>query len=39
MLDAYDVFEDCFRHIYDEDEKERIEQVRTRLAAEFKNPQ
>jgi hypothetical protein len=32
MLDAYDVFEDCFRHLYGEDEKERIEQVRTRLA-------
>jgi hypothetical protein len=39
MLDAYDVFEDCLRHIYGDDEKERIEQVRTRLAAEFKNPQ
>jgi len=39
MLDAYDVFEDCLRHLYGEDEKERVEQVRTRLAAELENPQ
>jgi hypothetical protein len=39
LLDAYDVFEDCVRHLYGEDEKQRIAQVRTRLAAELNNPQ
>ena len=33
ILDTYDIFEDCLRHTYRGDEKERIAQVRVRLAA------
>jgi hypothetical protein len=31
MLDAYELFEDCLRHVYGEDERERINQLRARL--------